>query len=77
MTLREALSELSHSQALTYNPPSRETLALRIVLASADITDKLAKALESIALNTCCDRCQEAALVAREALMDLALATKP
>ncbi len=30
--------------------------------------DALREALESIAANTCCDRCQEAALVARAAL---------
>lgn len=30
--------------------------------------DRICKALTSIARNTCCDRCQEAALVARRAL---------
>ena len=33
----------------------------------AEVT-KLREALESIANNTCCDRCQEAALVAKAAL---------
>lgn len=32
--------------------------------------DRLRTALDSIAANTCCDRCQEAALVARAALAD-------
>jgi hypothetical protein len=30
--------------------------------------EKLREALESIAKNTCCDKCQEAALVAKAAL---------
>lgn len=30
----------------------------------------LLKALQSISKNTCCDQCQEAALVARKALSD-------
>jgi hypothetical protein len=34
----------------------------------ADRVAALTAALESIAKNTCCDRCQEAALVARAAL---------
>ena len=33
-----------------------------------DKVEQLRAALESIAANTCCERCQEAALVAREAL---------
>jgi hypothetical protein len=33
-----------------------------------DENNRLRAALESIAANTCCDRCQEAALVARAAL---------
>lgn len=33
-----------------------------------DVNRRLTEALESIAANTCCDRCQEAALVARAAL---------
>jgi hypothetical protein len=32
---------------------------------------KLETALRSIAANTCCDRCQEAALVARQALGEI------
>ena len=32
--------------------------------------ERLREALQSIAKNTCCDRCQEAALVAKEALQD-------
>lgn len=32
--------------------------------------EQLEAALKSIAKNTCCDKCQEAALVAREALED-------
>ena len=33
-----------------------------------DLVERLREALRSIAANTCCDRCQEAALVARAAL---------
>jgi hypothetical protein len=36
--------------------------------ASQHYAQQLREALESIAKNTCCDRCQEAALVARKAL---------
>ena len=35
-----------------------------------DEIEKLREALRSIASNTCCDRCQEAALVARAALKE-------
>jgi len=35
---------------------------------AADTMEKLLAALESIAANTCCEPCQEAALVARAAL---------
>ena len=35
---------------------------------AADRIEALEKALRSIAANTCCDKCQEAALVARAAL---------
>ena len=42
---------------------------LRIAYAEKDAeADRLREALESIAANTCCDKCQEAALVARAAL---------
>lgn len=37
---------------------------------SADEIELLRKALQSIANNTCCDNCQEAALVARAALKE-------
>lgn len=40
---------------------------LYLAPAGAEI---LLKALQSISKNTCCDRCQEAALVARKALSD-------
>ena len=39
-----------------------------IELEAAQEIEKLRAALRSIAANTCCDRCQEAALVARSAL---------
>ena len=39
----------------------------RIAAARAEV-ERLREALSSIARNTCCDRCQEAALVARAAL---------
>ena len=41
-----------------------EWYAARIIEAA----DELAKQMKSIADNTCCDKCQEAALVAKEAL---------
>lgn len=34
------------------------------------LADRYREALQSIAANGCCDRCQEAALVARKALRD-------
>jgi hypothetical protein len=44
-----------------------ELLSARLAEAQAE-HNALRAALESIASNTCCDRCQEAALVARAAL---------
>ena len=43
---------------------------LEMVLTAVyeDEVQPLRKALESIAANTCCDKCQEAALVAKAAL---------
>jgi len=41
-----------------------------IASEAADRIEALEKALRSIAANTCCDKCQEAALVARAALED-------
>lgn len=38
------------------------------ILAALADGDRLYAVLRSIATNTCCDRCQEAALVAQEAL---------
>jgi hypothetical protein len=38
------------------------------IVEAADENEKLRTALRSIAANTCCDRCQEAALVALSAL---------
>jgi len=46
---------------------SPQAWADRCRAAAAEI-EKLRAALRSIAANTCCDRCQEAALVARAAL---------
>jgi hypothetical protein len=40
----------------------------RIMRDAADEIENLRAALRSIAANTCCNRCQEAALVARAAL---------
>jgi hypothetical protein len=37
---------------------------------AANEIERLRAALESIAKNTCCDRCQEAALVAKAALRE-------
>jgi hypothetical protein len=39
-----------------------------LLIREENETSRLRKALESIAKNTCCDRCQEAALVAIAAL---------
>ncbi len=44
-----------------------ERLIAEVRRKDAEI-ERLRSALESIAKNTCCDKCQEAALVAREAL---------
>lgn len=41
---------------------------LRLVNLAADEIERLREALQSIAKNTCCDTCQEAAMVARKAL---------
>lgn len=48
-----------------HNVSNAQYVALRAELA------KCREALECIARNTCCDRCQEAAVVARAALSDL------
>jgi hypothetical protein len=40
----------------------------RAAFEAADRIEQLEAALRSIAANTCCDKCQEAALVARAAL---------
>lgn len=47
---------------------ARINLLVETVNALEAERDALREALESIAANTCCDRCQEAALVARAAL---------
>ena len=41
---------------------------MNLIERLADENERLREALESIAANACCDRCQEAALVARAAL---------
>ena len=41
-----------------------------VFLPAIDEIERLREALRSIASNTCCDRCQEAALVARAALKE-------
>ena len=46
------------------SPPDQ----LNRLIEVKDTMEKLNAALGSIAANTCCDKCQEAALVAREAL---------
>jgi hypothetical protein len=44
---------------------------LEVELSEAHVAiDRLRKALQSIAENSCCDKCQEAALVARETLKE-------
>ena len=41
---------------------------MNLIERLADENERLREALESIAANACCDRCQEAALVAKAAL---------
>jgi hypothetical protein len=59
MTLVEQLRDVGR-------PWQDETAAL--CDEAADRIEALEAALRSIAANTCCDRCQEAALVARAAI---------
>ena len=41
---------------------------MNLIERLADENERLREALESIAANACCDKCQEAALVAKAAL---------
>lgn len=50
------------------NNSKRSELIRSAIGQCADSMEKMRTALESIAANTYCDRCQEAALVARNAL---------
>jgi len=43
-------------------------IAEDVILRLANDNERMRAALESIAKNGCCDRCQEAALVAKQAL---------
>lgn len=49
---------------------STEEHQAKVIQALESRNAKLMEALESIANNTCCDKCQEAALVAKEALCE-------
>ena len=54
-----------HLHAIEFH---RRYLEMVLTAVYEDEIKPLRKALESIAANTCCDRCQEAALVAKTAL---------
>ena len=60
---RERIAELEAAIKAWDVPP----LLVRIAKLEQQLAE-LRKALESIAKNTCCDRCQEASLVAQAAL---------
>ncbi len=63
--------EWDHHRQRYVTPGDRvECLKERVVSADDYVAEveRLRAALESIAANTCCDKCQEAALVARAAL---------
>lgn len=75
----EALARASDAErerldTLMENDRLREALRLRLIdqeereKAQREREERLRGALQSIAANTCCDRCQEAALVAQAAL---------
>ena len=59
------LSHLAHGSEITAEGDAQK----RIEQLEADLA-AMREALQSIAANTCCDKCQEAALVARAALGD-------
>jgi hypothetical protein len=61
--LVQATTERSH-----YYVASRCRLSITAIRELLADNERLRKALQSIADNGCCDRCQEAALVARAAL---------
>jgi bacterioferritin-associated ferredoxin len=58
----EQCRKKAHFAYLLYSPATFKYMRERIA--------QLEKALKSIAINTCCDKCQEAARVAREALQE-------
>jgi predicted secreted Zn-dependent protease len=62
MSLSQALSDLSKDGRLMHAD------IVAAVEQCRQEAVKLEQALQSIASNTCCDKCQEAALVAQEAL---------
>lgn len=66
MTLSKDQWEISAAlkSKLTFGQ-TREVLACVV-----EQRDQMLKALESISNNTCCDKCQEAALVARAAIKE-------
>ena len=61
-TLPERLKQFSRDDSASIGD------AWNLCAEAADEIERLRAALRSIAKNTCCDRCQEAALVARAAL---------
>lgn len=64
------MSDVKRHEAVLMDTGDARIDPVEVVLASAHEREvaALRAALESIAANTCCDRCQEAALVARTAL---------
>jgi RNase P subunit RPR2 len=68
--LNEAADEIERLRALSQNNAHSWDTIVRERNKAADEIERLRAALESITKNTCCDRCQEAALVARAALTD-------
>jgi hypothetical protein len=59
------LRQIADKRLKKLGRPSELTRALYV---ASDEIDRLRSVLESIAKNTCCDKCQEAALVAKAAL---------
>jgi hypothetical protein len=75
--LKREAAEAERDALRTMNDPEggeKQALIARLVKAESELAAaraevaRLREALGSIARNTCCDRCQEAALVARAAL---------
>ena len=68
--LLDHVGHLNHAEAAAELRRLHEELEShrRVMFRLGQVNAQLLEALESIAKNTCCDRCQEAALVARAAI---------